>query len=72
MRFLLMDFSLIVGGFLLAAGAIVNTIPTLKKAYNFIKPFSAIVGGLAIVMGLYWIITHVTNGERLYIFEVTV
>jgi hypothetical protein len=70
---LLLDLANIVGGFLLASGLLAR-IPGVedgvRRARGALDPFGWIVGVVALVASAYWILVHITDGPRLFHFEI--
>jgi hypothetical protein len=70
---LLLDLANIVGGFLLAAGLLAR-IPGVEegvqRARGALDPFGWVVGIVALVTSAYWILVHITDGPRLFHFEI--
>jgi hypothetical protein len=70
---LLLDLANIVGGFVLASGLLAR-IPGVEdgvqRARGALDPFGWIVGVVALVTSAYWILVHITDGPRLFHFEI--
>ena len=70
---LLLDLSLVLGGFLLAV-ALLRRLPRigddLGRFAARLAPFGWLVGVVALVAGGYYLLVHLTSGPRLFHFEV--
>ena len=70
---LLLDLSLILGGFLLAV-ALLRRLPRigddLGRFAARLAPFGWLVGVVALVAGGYYLLVHLSSGPRLFHFEV--
>jgi hypothetical protein len=70
---LLLDLANIVGGFLLAA-VLLRRVPEVGEGLGRVRDsldrFGWIVGVVALVASGYWIIVHLTEGPRLFHFEI--
>ena len=69
---LLLDLANIAGGFVLAIGLIRQTPRVgddLDKGADRMAPFGWIIGVVALVTGGWWLIVHLTSGQRVYHFE---